>query len=84
MRRSCRPPWQPEQLPWSPPPFLHMARQMPVDSDRVIGDTDHVRNKVEPQPNEGGSVIGNRTWNRVSPGLETTRKSPPCRWVITR
>ncbi len=60
------------------PPFLHLVIKRHRLGPIVISFRTTF-GKGEPQPNEGGSVSGNLTWNRVSPGWDTTRKSPPCR-----
>jgi 2-polyprenyl-6-methoxyphenol hydroxylase-like FAD-dependent oxidoreductase len=55
--------------------------------EKLTGDTEQPR----PMPAfiEGAgagydSAIGSRTWNRVSPGVDTTWMSPWCRETITR
>jgi len=80
MGRSSREPWQPEQRRQA---TVHLSWKVVINDmdsaefDVVTGDLR--KERVSPQPKDGGSVSGNLTWNRVSPGWDITRKSPPCR-----
>src|SRR4051812_16350399 len=69
----------------------HVAGRAPLDHrglyEKLTGDAEQPR----PMPAfiEGAgagydSAIGSRTWNRVSPGVDTTWMSPWCRETITR
>ena len=53
---------------------------------RPIQSTSNTPSTVPARGRSAGadSVSGSTTWNRVSPGSDTTRRSPPCRLTTTR